>query len=318
MWKTKDLKINARKSLKANYWFIVAVCFIMAMFAGAYGCTASSINDYNSSDETKAKVAQQTVKEDKSASSTAENFVEENTSSLGGFVSLVVGKWAGNTADGISPSESPIYKFLYGFDRLFKTHDISGGVVFLVSGMLGLAYYFFLINILIVGEARFFMETRVYTETKLTRLFFLYKSRKIINPAKIIFFRDLFTFLWSLTIVGGCIKHYSYFLIPYIVAENPNISRKEAFLLSRKIMNGHKWHTFLMTLSFLGWNVLVVLTFGLVGIFYSNGYMQATYTELYMTLRRQAIADQLPGFEALNDKYIETPPQELLDTLDVK
>ena len=29
--------------------------------------------------------------------------------------------------------------------------------------------------------------------------------------------------LWYLTIVGGFIKHYEYSMIPYILAENPEI-----------------------------------------------------------------------------------------------
>ena len=39
----------------------------------------------------------------------------------------------------------------------------------------------------------------------------------------------LFQKLWDLTIIGGIIKHYEYSMIPYILAENPKISQKNAF-----------------------------------------------------------------------------------------
>ena len=63
---------------------------------------------------------------------------------------------------------------------------------------------------------------------------------------------NLFHVLWSLTIIGGFIKYYSYYLVPFIVAENPGIKGCEAITLSRKMMNGHKWEAFVFDLSYIG------------------------------------------------------------------
>ena len=38
-------------------------------------------------------------------------------------------------------------------------------------------------------------------------------------------------------------------MIPYILAENPKIQRKKAFKLSKKMMKGNKWKTFILDLS---------------------------------------------------------------------
>lgn len=57
--------------------------------------------------------------------------------------------------------------------------------------------------------------------------------------------------LWWLTIVGGVIKTFSYYLCSFILAENPTMKGKDAIALSRKMMNGHKWECFLMELSFV-------------------------------------------------------------------
>ena len=90
-------------------------------------------------------------------------------------------------------------------------------------------------------------------------------------------------------------------MIPYILAENPKIRRKEAFKLSKQMMKGNKWKTFILDMSFFGWNFLSVLTYGLLSILYVNPYNSATITELYMVLRKQAIKEKYKYYEALND-----------------
>lgn len=86
------------------------------------------------------------------------------------------------------------------------------------------------------------------------------------------FAASFFQFLWSLTLIGGVIKRYSYFLVPYIAAENPDVRALEAVTLSRRMMRGHKWECFLMEMSFLGWVILGGATLGISEIFYSNPY----------------------------------------------
>ena len=102
------------------------------------------------------------------------------------------------------------------------------------------------------------------------------------------FLRDLFLCLWSmLFVIPGIIKSYSYRMVPYILAEDPNISGKDAITLSRQMMDGQKWNTFVLDLSFIGWELLSALTLGLVGIFYVNPYRHSTSAELYQVLKNQ-------------------------------
>ena len=91
--------------------------------------------------------------------------------------------------------------------------------------------------------------------------------------------KEIFSFLWWLTIVGGIIKHYEYSMIPYILAENPSVTAKEAFALSKQMMKGQKWRAFTLDLSFVGWRILGLLTVGLLNIFYVNAYYTGTKTE---------------------------------------
>lgn len=61
------------------------------------------------------------------------------------------------------------------------------------------------------------------------------------NSVKILFFRDLYTILWSLLfIIPGIVKGYEYRMIPYILAEHPDMEMKQAFALSREMMDGQQ------------------------------------------------------------------------------
>ena len=62
-------------------------------------------------------------------------------------------------------------------------------------------------------------------------------------------------------------------MIPYLLAEYPEMSMEEAFSRSREMMYGEKWNAFVLDLSFIPWFLLSGLTFGIVGIFYVNPYV---------------------------------------------
>lgn len=115
---------------------------------------------------------------------------------------------------------------------------------------------------------------------------------------------SIFQFLWSFTVIGGIIKKYSYYLVPYIMAENPSIKSRDAIRLSREMMNGHKWQCFLFEMSFLGWWLLELVTLGLSAVFYSNAYRTAAFCEYYTYLRNKAKEKGIPNSELLNDKYL--------------
>ena len=163
-----------------------------------------------------------------------------------------------------------------------------------------------LLNPIIVGKNNFFMGIRE-GERKIGDIFFLFEKSKFVRPAITMFLVDLFTGLWTLLLfIPGVIKSYEYKMIPYILSENPEIDRKRAFELSRHMMDGQKMDTFILDLSFIGWNILSSFTFGLLSIFYVNPYIESTYAELYGVLREDALQsqfanrDELPGFDVEN------------------
>lgn len=94
----------------------------------------------------------------------------------------------------------------------------------------------------------------------------------------------LYIFLWSLLLViPGIIASYRYAMAPFIMAENPEMTASEAINASKDLMNGHKWELFCLDFSFIGWNLLNVLTMG-IGSIALHPYMNAARTAFYRNL----------------------------------
>lgn len=101
--------------------------------------------------------------------------------------------------------------------------------------------------------------------------------------------RDIYLTLWSLLfLIPGIIKAYSYRMVPYILADNPNMGADNAITLSRKMMDGNKLESFVLDLSFLGWIILGFLAF-IIGVFFVHPYIYATESQLYLVLRKNAL-----------------------------
>ena len=74
------------------------------------------------------------------------------------------------------------------------------------------------------------------------------------------FLMNLFVFLWGLLfIIPGIVKGYSYAMAPYILAETPDMTARDAITESRRIMDGNKFSLFCLQLSFIGWALLCTL-----------------------------------------------------------
>lgn len=95
------------------------------------------------------------------------------------------------------------------------------------------------------------------------------------------FLRGLYIALWSLLfIIPGIVKQFSYAMTPFIMAENPNMTASEAITASRELMDGHKGELFMLDLTFIGWDLLAVLTLN-IGYIFLNPYKNAAYAAFY-------------------------------------
>ena len=170
-------------------------------------------------------------------------------------------------------------------------------VMFFVC-LVGALIDIFLINPVRVGGYNFFNRQREGT-SKFTNIFGGFAHGHYKASVRNMFLKGLYESLWSmLFIIPGIIKSYSYWMVPYITAANPNLSASRAFEISKKTMNGNKWRTFVLQLSFIGWDLLAALTFG-VGYYFLAPYKETTYAELYAALKEKAITSGIATEEEL-------------------
>ncbi|MCO7120935.1 DUF975 family protein [Ihubacter massiliensis] len=309
MWSRKELKAEAKANLKKNYWAMVAVCFLMAILIAEYSLSTETINYYDSDNRYSGAVQNEMnstgglgEEMDHLLPGSEEQLQQELHPTKGVFSSVfnMLGK-----------SKATANNILRTINSIAADHGGFALMIALLAVALAAFYEIFIKAMLRVGERRFFLENHLYHKTHIGRIFFLFKEKKFRRPAWVMLVKAIYLFLWSLTIVGGIIKHYSYKMIPYILAENPDIDRRQAFKLSREMMNGNKWKAFVLDLSFIGWNILMSVTFGILGIFFLNPYVRGVEANLYLALRATAIARDLPGADALNDDYLAAAPADI-------
>ena len=180
-----------------------------------------------------------------------------------------------------------------------------GILILIVLGALGaFAFWFLVVNVFPVVIRRVFLEGMIYERVTPQRFVFLLRVKKWLKASWIMFVKYLYYSFWCLTIVGIAVKRYSYFLVPYFAAENPDMTARQALTLSRKMMDGHKWECFVFELSFLGWEILGGLTMGVSNVLFTNPYKIAVFTRYYAQLREEAIEKRIPEAELLYDTYL--------------
>lgn len=97
---------------------------------------------------------------------------------------------------------------------------------------------------------------------------------------------SVFTVLWTLLFfIPGIIKTFSYSMTFYILNDHPEYTATQAITESRKMMKGHKWELFVLYLSFLGWDLLSGLTFGILEIVYVAPYKATAIAGFYDAIK---------------------------------
>ena len=100
---------------------------------------------------------------------------------------------------------------------------------------------------------------------------------------------SVYQFLWMLLlIIPGIIKGYSYALTPYLLKDHPELKFNAAIEESMRLMSGNKMRLFLLDLSFIGWFLLGLITFGIAFLWvtpYWNTARAAFYEDLMKALR---------------------------------
>lgn len=306
MWHRKELKARGKQVFRRNLWAAIAVCFILAFTGAEYADSVSFIRDF---DPARAQTEVEVVQPQQAASNWTTMLKWLSVDPTDGTHPF----WAAATQnaapyfDALTAPASALFAFL---DRSGSSG--VGGVLLALLGMAGGIWFaVWVTQVLLVGARRYFLEARVEDHISIAALFTPFRRGSWWNTVKAMLLKTVFLILWALTIVGGFIKLYSYRMVPYILAENPQVKPRDAIRLSRKMMNGSKWRCFVLDLTFyLQWTVIpaalayigsvaFVLVTGrpeltvsvaglltcLLSLVFVNGYKAATYAELYTVLR---------------------------------
>lgn len=140
-----------------------------------------------------------------------------------------------------------------------------------------------------LGLNRMYIRAAQGCRADTEELLYVYRSGNLLNAVLVNFLEGLFVFLWSLLfIIPGIVKAFSYFMIDFLLAENPALSQERAFEISKQVMRGNRGKAFVLGLSFIGWYLLSLLTFG-IGVVFLAPYVQMTYAHFYLELKERAI-----------------------------
>lgn len=253
-WSRKKMKEIAKIRMKANYWKAVLVSCLLILFGVSGAAGANVSNNGRSTEQT------ETVQEEVSI------LEQSEVSEQNGEEKLWLEDYKRNA--GIIVMTTTLIVFV------------------LVLGIVIILLNVFVFNPLIVGSARFFYQN-LEKNAEVKEICYTF-DRGYKNAVKTMFFRDLYTFLWSLLfIIPGVIKQYEYTLIPFLLAENENMTKEEAFAESRRLMKGNKWRAFVLDLSLIPWILLTGFTFGIAGCFYVYPYFDSISAAFYQAVKEE-------------------------------
>lgn len=256
MWRIGDVKEKGKWAFKRNYWKAVVVGLLLTLIAGglSYGgnYTERFSNNYNQNSSLIGEKDEEALEE-------ALGIEESDTVDKGVAV-----------ATGIAILVCVVI------------------VLVVVAVVIGLAVVLdiYVFNPIEIGAKSFFVKN-INTDANVKEVLSVFDDKD--NYKSIVttmFLRDLYTFLWFLLfIIPGFVKGYEYRMIPYLLADYPQMTREEAFAESKRLMKGNKWHAFVLDLSFIGWHLLSICTLGILSIFYVTPYKMSADAVLYETLK---------------------------------
>ena len=328
--KRRLFKKNAREVVKHHYFVLMMLCLVAIYFGSEFRYVTSQTNDTYSvltgreiegtdlafmiDDNSVLETALEKIGVDTSAMKESrlakerEEIRKSGSQDLKrikggsrGFLSRVVRYFA---------SGELIDTLMDAGVSIFHSETIAMAILIIAGLLVTLFIWAFLKNVYIAILRRMFLEARSYKTVPFSHVLFFRAVDRWKKASLSMVRLSVYKLLWWATIVGGVIKRYSYMLVPYIIAENPDIDGKEAIRLSQRMMDGRKMEAFRLDLSFIGWHMLGYLTFGLAEALWVVPYKTAAFTEFYADVRGEAKERAVEGCEYLIDERLFTSASE--------
>ncbi len=204
---------------------------------------------------------------------------------VAGLIASVLGGGAGNGPQikvDLSEKSGTNFNFIghnFSLDSPVVSFFIGAATVAFIAVLVLVVAYFILASFAAVGYAQFNLDLIDKKEPALGTLFIHCKNWKTTSVSLLL--RILYVSLWSLLfIIPGIVAFYSYSMTDYILAENPSLTASQAINKSKSMMSGNKWRLFCLHFSFIGWDILASLSFG-IGYLWLTPYKQAAIAAFY-------------------------------------
>ncbi len=327
----KTIRKAARKSLKKHYWFFVAVCLIAGILGTEY---ANSLQLFRIQKRVQERKEGQTaalgVSSRSGEMSVFNDLVNGDLDSAIASVQHRIDVYQGKDtyigdlqmghSDGVLASVintvtsgALLMTILTTIDTIIGVRSVKGSLLALLGLAVMLLIWVFVTNVYRAAYARVFLEGRIYGKVPFSRTLYLLRLRKHVRASLTMAVSMLLQYLWMFTVIVYPLKRYAYLLVPYLVAENPDLSPMEAIRLSNRMMKGHKWEAFCLELTLLPWMLLSVATGGLFGIFFYHPYKESVFAEYHANIRARFLEEKREGSERLTDRYLfELPEAQVL------
>lgn len=258
MWTRKELKQRAKEALQRNYWKIMLVAAFAAILGGGLSSSGSSASSRVSG----VMAADMTIDEEKNENVAA--VVTED-----GIVFPLE-----NAREELGDTTVTVYMVMFAVIAI---------VIVLVILAIAFVFSMLLYNPFHVGVQRFMLKS-VDDKAEVKEVLYAF-DHSYKNVVRTMFHKDIRVLLWSLLfVIPGIYKSYQYRMVSYILAEHPDTDYRQALQMSKDMMNGEKWHAFVLDLSFILWHMLGAITCGIVELFYVNPYIWLTDAALYRKL----------------------------------
>lgn len=265
MWSRKELKQKGKKAFNRNYWKTVLVAVVLSLIVGTGSFCSSFASGFSDGFSDGVSDATDTMSEIEDYDEDYDDYDYDDQADYSG---LDIDEEFGVPG----PEIVAIVIFVIVFI-----------IIFVIAMAIAIVLDAFVINPLEIGIRRFGLAN-LNAKAEVKEIGFGY-DHNYKNGVKTMFFRDLYTFLWSLLfIIPGIVKSYEYRMIPYLLADHPDMTSEQAFAESKRMMTGQKWNAFVLDLSFIGWDILSILTLGILSIFYVEPYKFMTKAALYEKL----------------------------------
>lgn len=208
---------------------------------------------------------------------------------LAGLIAIIIGV----TDEGLSPQ----FTLNFSENNIDASIEIAGQTVYsiiiglgsniLLGGIMSLGVVSLIVAIILfvirsivtIGYAYFNLNLVDNVYASINNLFEYLSDWKRAIVANLL--QTIYIFFWTLLfVIPGIIAGFSYSMTKYILAEHPELTANEAITRSKEMMHGNKWRFFCLKLSFIGWDLLAMISFGIVNLWLVP-YKEAAYAAFY-------------------------------------